>query len=120
MRQLAACVCAAAGGGGWGKDHDGWQAASMCAAVSSRWGMCVTAFCSGGVRVTACSGGGMCAAAGGSGRQHGCNGWPAGGTIAMWQQRWRKGWQDGRKIAMNNGDGDGQLWVKVGVEGRSG
>ncbi len=43
--------------------------------------------------------------------RHNCNGW--------WQQR-RKGWRDGDKIAMNNGDGDGQLWVKVGIGGCSG
>jgi hypothetical protein len=37
------------------------------------------------------------------------------------RQQWqRKGWQDGRKIAMNNDYGNEQLWVKVGVGGRSG
>ncbi len=35
-------------------------------------------------------------------RQHNCNG-------RWWRQR--KGRQDGGKIAMDNGDGDGQLWV---------
>ncbi len=32
----------------------------------------------------------------------------------------QKGRQDGGKIAMNNNYGNGQLWVKVGVGGRSG
>jgi hypothetical protein len=36
------------------------------------------------------------------------------------RRRWRKGRWDGGKIAMDNGDGDGQLWVKAGVGGRSG
>ncbi len=45
-------------------------------------------------------------------RQHNCNG--------QRQQRQRKGRQDGGKIAMNNDYGDGQLWVKAGVGGRSG
>ncbi len=64
VRQQAVCVCAAAGGVGQGNDCNGWQAASMRAAVGSRCG----------VHATACSGGSMCAAAGGSGRQHECNG----------------------------------------------
>ena len=44
--------------------------------------------------------------------QHNCNG----------QQRWRrcKGQWDGGKIAMNNDYGNGQLWVKAGIGGRSG
>jgi hypothetical protein len=45
-------------------------------------------------------------------RRHNCDG--------QRRQRQRKGRQDGRKIAMNNNYGDGQLWVKVGVGGRSG
>jgi hypothetical protein len=41
------------------------------------------------------------------------------------QLRWAtveaaQGRRDGRKIAMDNGDGDGKLWVKAGVGGRSG
>ncbi len=44
-------------------------------------------------------------------RRHNCNG-------RQWQRH--KGWRDSGKIAMDNGDGDGQLWVKVGVGGRSG
>ncbi len=64
VRQQAACVCVAAGGGGRGNDCDGRQAASMRAAVGSGCG----------VRATACSGGRVCAAVGGSGRQHDCNG----------------------------------------------
>ncbi len=44
-------------------------------------------------------------------RWHNCNGW---------QRRQRKGRRDGGKIAMDNGDGYGQLWVKAGVGGRSG
>jgi hypothetical protein len=43
--------------------------------------------------------------------QHNCDG--------RWRRR-RKGWRDGGKITMDNGNGDGQLWVKMGVEGRSG
>ncbi len=46
-------------------------------------------------------------------RQHNCNG-------QRQQQRRHKGQRDGRKITMNNGDGDGQLWVKAGIGGRSG
>ncbi len=64
VQQQAACVCAAAGVGSQGNDRDERQAASMRAAVGSRCGMCGTA----------CSGGSVCAAAGGSGRQHDCNG----------------------------------------------
>ncbi len=44
-------------------------------------------------------------------RWHNCNGWG-------WRQC--KGWQDGGKIAMDNSDGDWQLWVKAGVGGCSG
>jgi hypothetical protein len=44
-------------------------------------------------------------------QQHNCNGQ---------QRRQHKGWQDGGKIVMDNGDGDGQLWVQAGVGGRSG
>ncbi len=78
MPQQAACMCAAAGGDGQGNDCNGWQAASVCAAVGSGCG----------VHATACSGGSVCAAAVGNGRKHDCNGiqgWqrPAGGTIAM-------------------------------------
>ncbi len=38
------------------------------------------------------------------------------------QRRWRqlKGRQDGGKIAINNDYGNGQLWVKAGIGGRSG
>ena len=44
---------------------------------------------------------------------HNCNG--------QWRQwRQRKGWRDGGKIVMNKDYGDGQLWVKAGVGGRSG
>ena len=76
--QRAACISAAAGSGGWGNDCNGRHAASVWAAAGSRCG----------VHATACSGSSMCAAVGGSGRQHDCNGiqgwqWPAGGTIAM-------------------------------------
>jgi hypothetical protein len=39
----AACIGGAAGGGGWGHDCNGWQAASMRAAVGSRCGMHATA-----------------------------------------------------------------------------
>jgi hypothetical protein len=46
VRQQAACVCRAAGGGGWGNDCNGWQAASVRAAVGSGCGMHATA-CSG-------------------------------------------------------------------------
>jgi hypothetical protein len=45
-------------------------------------------------------------------RWHNCDG--------QRQRRWHKGWQDGRKIAMNNNYGNGQLWVKAGVGGRNG
>ena len=62
VRQQAACVCAAAGGGTLGNDCNGRHAASMCAAVGTGCGM----------HATACSGG-VCAAAGRSGRQHNCN-----------------------------------------------
>ncbi len=61
VRQQAVCMCAAACGGGQGNDCDGQHAASVRAAVGSGCGM----------HVTACSGGSMCAAAAGSGRQHG-------------------------------------------------
>ncbi len=33
--QPAACIGGAAGGGGWGQDCNGWQAASVCAAVAA-------------------------------------------------------------------------------------
>ncbi len=46
VRQQAACVCGAAGGGGRGHDCNGWQAASMRAAAGSRCGVHATA-CSG-------------------------------------------------------------------------
>jgi hypothetical protein len=46
VRQQAACVGEAAGGGGQGHNRSGWQAASVCAAAGSG--------CS--VRATACSG----------------------------------------------------------------
>ncbi len=35
VRQQAACVGGAAGGGGWGHDCNGWQAASVHAAVAA-------------------------------------------------------------------------------------
>jgi hypothetical protein len=42
--------------------------------------------------------------------RHNCDG--------RWR-RWRrrKGRRDGGKIVMDNGDSDGQLWVKVGIWG---
>jgi hypothetical protein len=43
-------------------------------------------------------------------RRHNCDGW-------QWQ--WRKGRRDGSKNAMDNGNGNGQLWVKAGVGGHS-
>ncbi len=46
VRQRAACIGGAAGGSGRGHDCNGWQAASVHAAVGSRCGM----------RATACSG----------------------------------------------------------------
>jgi hypothetical protein len=46
VRQQAACVGGAAGGGGWGHDCNGWQAASVCAAMGSGCGVHATA-CSG-------------------------------------------------------------------------
>ncbi len=46
VRQQAACVGGATGGGGRGHDPNGWQAASVRAAVGSRCGL----------RATACSG----------------------------------------------------------------
>jgi hypothetical protein len=46
VRQQAACVGGATGGGGQGHNRNGWQAASMHAAVGSGCGMHVTA-CSG-------------------------------------------------------------------------
>ena len=46
VQQQAACVGGAAGGGGWGHNCNGWQAASMCAAVGSGCGVHATA-CSG-------------------------------------------------------------------------
>ncbi len=64
VRQPAACVCAAAGGGSQGNDRDGQQAASVRVAGGSK---CV-------VHATACTGGSVCAEAGVSGRQHDCNG----------------------------------------------
>ncbi len=64
VRQQAACMCAAAGGGVQGNDRDGHQAASVHAAVGSRCGM----------RATVCSGGSVCAAVGVNGQQHDCNG----------------------------------------------
>jgi hypothetical protein len=44
-------------------------------------------------------------------RRHNCNGR---------RQRRHKGRQDGGKIVMDNGNSDGQLWVKAGVGGCSG
>ncbi len=35
VRQQAACMCRAAGGGRWGHDCNGWQAASMRAAAGN-------------------------------------------------------------------------------------
>jgi hypothetical protein len=64
VRQQAACVRAAAGGGSQGNDPDGRHAASVRAAVGSGCSM----------HAIACSGGRVCAAAGGSGRKHNCNG----------------------------------------------
>ncbi len=52
--QRAACVGGAAGSGGWGHDHNGWQAASMRAAVGSGCGMRATA-CSRAVCVRQCA-----------------------------------------------------------------
>jgi hypothetical protein len=46
VRHQAACIGGAVGGGGWGHDRNGWQAASVHAAASSGCG----------VRATACSG----------------------------------------------------------------
>jgi hypothetical protein len=43
VRQQAACMCGAAGSGGWGHDCNGWQAASVCAAAGSGCGVCATA-----------------------------------------------------------------------------
>jgi hypothetical protein len=43
VRQQAVCVGGAAGGGGRGHDRNGWQAASMGAAVGSRCGVHATA-----------------------------------------------------------------------------
>jgi hypothetical protein len=37
-------------------------------------------------------------------QRHNCDG-------QQWRQQ-RKGWQDGRKIVINNDYGNGQLWVK--------
>jgi hypothetical protein len=45
-------------------------------------------------------------------RRHNYNG-------QRWQQQCKGRWDSG-KIAMNNDNGKGQLWVKVGVEGCSG
>ncbi len=50
VRQQAACVGGAAGGGGRGHNCNGWQAASVRAAVDSGCGMHATA-CSGAVCV---------------------------------------------------------------------
>ena len=46
VRQQAACVGGAAGGGRWGHNCNGWQAASVRAAAGSGCGVCATA-CSG-------------------------------------------------------------------------
>ncbi len=43
VRQQAACVGGAAGGGRWGHNCNGWQAASVHAAVGSGCGMRATA-----------------------------------------------------------------------------
>ncbi len=43
VQQQAACVGGAAGSGGQGHNCNGWQAASMCAAVGSGCGVCATA-----------------------------------------------------------------------------
>ncbi len=45
-------------------------------------------------------------------RRHNCNG--------QRRRQQRKGRWDGGKIAMNNDYGNGQLWVKAGIGGRSG
>ncbi len=50
VRQQAACVGGAAGGGGRGHDRNGWQAASVRAAVGSRCGVHATV-CSGAASV---------------------------------------------------------------------
>ncbi len=52
--QRAACVGGAAGGGRQGHDCNGWQAASVCAAVGSRCGVHATA-CSGAACVRQCA-----------------------------------------------------------------
>ncbi len=52
--QQAACVGGAAGGGGQGHDHNGWQAASVRAAVGSGCGVGATA-CSGVACVRQCA-----------------------------------------------------------------
>ncbi len=88
VRQRAACVCVAAGGGGRGNDCNGRPAASVCASVGSRCGVRAAVGSGCGMPATACSGGGVCVAAGGSSQQHNCNGrqrWQrlAGGTFAM-------------------------------------
>ncbi len=54
VRQQAACVGGATGGGGWGHDCNGWQAASVHAAAGSRCGVHATA-CSSSERVGATS-----------------------------------------------------------------
>jgi hypothetical protein len=52
--QQAACVCGAAGGGGWGHDHNGWQAANVHGAAGSGCGVHATA-CSGAACVQQCA-----------------------------------------------------------------
>jgi hypothetical protein len=54
VQQQAACVRGAAGGGGWGHDCNGWQAASVRAAAGSGCGVRATA-CSGAACVRQCA-----------------------------------------------------------------
>ncbi len=44
VRQQAACVGGAAGGGRWGHNRNGWQAASVRAAAGSGCGVRATAY----------------------------------------------------------------------------
>ncbi len=54
VRQQAACIGGAAGRSGQGHDHNGWQAASVRAAVGSRCGVRATV-CSGAACVQQCA-----------------------------------------------------------------
>ncbi len=54
VRQQAACMCGAAGECGWGHDCNGWQAASVHAAVGSGCGVHATV-CSGAACVRQCA-----------------------------------------------------------------